>query len=286
MTIYQISIITSTGYPYYNLIIKNLPSGIKLYLRFYDYTSRYRNNQLPLDSESLFDLNAGLISALFEFARNMDKKIETLEFRSRKENGENRNNPVSYRGDVLITLQSESYLLDKAVKQKVDLIYRKILSKKIPLDTAERIFPDEEKKIIDILTDTKAREKIIEDIPEINIVTKDFFKAMKEFGLESIVITSFDFSPIRVFGEQYNFKDIEILLRNIGFFPEIEPLQWKYRQSFIKGKQAWVYIINSGVGVEVEGLFEPYYYILIATPDSYLGEFPEKIAQAFNLILG
>ncbi len=38
MTIYNISIITSTGFPYYYKEIKKLPVKIKLYQRFYDFT--------------------------------------------------------------------------------------------------------------------------------------------------------------------------------------------------------------------------------------------------------
>ena len=78
MTIYNFSVITSTGFPYYNLDVKNLPSGIKLYLRFYDFTGE-KLPIVPLDPETSFDLNAGLISALFEFARNLEKKIDNLE---------------------------------------------------------------------------------------------------------------------------------------------------------------------------------------------------------------
>lgn len=288
MTIYQISIITTTGYPFFNLIIRNLPKGIKLFLRFYDFSKERDADNGQLDIESLFDLNAGLISALFEFARNLDKKIDTLGFTSKQDPSNLEKSPpnIEYEGDVLITVQSETYLLARAVNQKVSLIYDSIIRRRLPLEAGEPINPAEEEKIIEILTDLKAKQHVLENKGEIEIVAKDYFKGMGEYGLESIIITSFDFSPIKVLGDKYSFNDIEIILRNIGSIPEIEPLQWKYRQSFYKGKQAWVYIINSGIGVHVDGLFEPYYYLIIATPESYLGEFPGKLAQSFNLILG
>ena len=80
--------------------------------------------------------------------------------------------------------------------------------------------------------------------------------------------------------------DIEIILRNIGEIPGIAPMEWKYRQSFYNENLVWIYIINSGVGVTVEGLFEPYFYLLFADAQSYLGEFPLKLTTRFNLVLG
>ena len=81
MTIYSISVITSTGYPYFFKEIKAAPKGIKLYQRFFDFTESLITSQDPMSSPS-FELNAGLISALFGFAKNMDKEIRTLEFKS------------------------------------------------------------------------------------------------------------------------------------------------------------------------------------------------------------
>ena len=109
---------------------------------------------------------------------------------------------------------------------------------------------------------------------------------MGRYGLFNIVITSFDLSPIAVFGDKHTINDIELILRNLGEIPEIEPLEWKFRQSFYKEDQAWVYLINSSIGVTVEGLFEPYFYLLFTSSDSYLGEFPAKLANSFNNILG
>jgi len=288
VTIYTFSVITSTGYPYYDLHIKNLPKGIKLYLRFFDFTEKSLKPNISLESGKSFELNAGLISALFEFARNMDKKIKNLEFKSRTDDPlENLTSKHrTYRGDVLITTQTETYLLHKSIRQKVRLIYDAVISAKIPLDSSGDITNAEEKKIIEILTDKQARNRVQDNSGNIRMSSNTFLEEMKDYGLEGICITSFDLSPIMVLGEKYSFKDIEIILRNIGAIPIIDPLEWKYRQSFFKGSQVWVYLINSGIGVTVDGLFEPYFYLLFADPQSYLGEFPANLASEFNMILG
>jgi len=244
---------------------------------------------MEMDQSSSFELTSGLVSALFEFAKSLDKKIRTLEFRSKsKEDKEKPSNEVErYSGDVLITSQTETYIFHKSFKQKIDLIYNTILAPKIPLESAERITESEEQKIIDILTDATAIENVLKNKNEVKVLADSFLRAMGEYGLESIVVTSFDLSPITNYGGKRSLEDIEEILRNIGEIPEISALEWKYRQSFLKGEQVWVYLCNSGIGVTVEDqLFEPYYYLLIADPQSYLADFPTKVISEFNLVLG
>ena len=81
MTIYNLSIISTTGFPYFNSLIKPIPEGVNIFLRFFDFSKDRSIFQEQLDPDSKFDLTAGLISALFEFAKNIDKKIEVLEFK-------------------------------------------------------------------------------------------------------------------------------------------------------------------------------------------------------------
>lgn len=287
MTIYNISIITSTGFPYYHKDIKDLPKSIKLYQRFFDFTESlviYQNDV----STPPFELIAGLSSALFGFAKNLDKEIKTLEFKSlTRESGKKiLEEKKNYKGDALITAQTETYLLHKSVREKIELIYKLIVAEKIPLENSDIINDDEENKIIDILKDSAARNRVYENQVEIHIKADTFLKEMERYGLFNIVITTFDLSPIAVYGDKYTINDIELILRNLGEIPEIEPLEWKFRQSFYKDDQAWVYLINSSIGVTVEGLFEPYFYLLFTSSDSYLGEFPGKLANSFNNILG
>jgi len=271
MTFYEFSVITNTGFPYYNIILNTPPSGVNLNLRFFDFTQQNLEPLTKLDPVSSFELNAGLVSALFEFARNIDKKIEILEFKSSKKNpGSPDNN--QYEGDVLITTQSESYLLQKSVKAKID--------------SALELLQNEEDKIIEILTDKEARNRVDAKNKAINSLADDFLKEMSSYGLKGICITSFDLSPIMSFGTLYSLVDIGAILRNISVFPNMSTLEWIYRQSYFSNEQLWVYIIKSGVGPTINGLFEPYFYLLFADPQSYLGEFPGKLASMFDQILG
>lgn len=283
MTFYELSVITNTGFPYYNLKLKNPPSGVNLYLRFFDFSHSNSEPNITLDPVSLFELNAGLVSALYEFARSIDKKIEKLEFKPYKKGALNKTN---YKGDVLITTQTEPYLLHKSIREKIKLIYNNVISPKIPLDSALEILQNEEDQILDILTDSEARNRIKKHKKEINQLAKDFLTEMNSYGLYGICITCFDLSPITVFGKKYSLNDVEAILRKIGVIPEISPLEWIYRQSYISDEQIWVYVIKSGVGPTIHGLFEPYFYLLFADPQSYLGEFPGKLAAKFNQVLG
>jgi hypothetical protein len=241
-----------------------------------------------LDSDSKFDLTAGLISALFEFARTIDKKIERLEFKAKEKINLNEKEKESTQieSDVLITAQTESFLLHKSVREKIRLIYENFIMSKTPLDSADAISENEENKIINILTDSQARKNISDHENEIKHVSNDYLNEMKEYGLRGICITSFDLSPIISYGKKYSLEDINGILRHIGYIPEIAPFEWIYRQSFFSDEQIQVCIIKSGVGTTVENtLFEPYFYLLFADPQSIFGEFPEKLTNSLNNIL-
>ena len=285
MTFYEFSVITNTGFPYYNLILNTPPSGVNLNLRFFDFTQQNLEPLTKLDPVSSFELNAGLVSALFEFARNIDKKIEILEFKSSKKKPGNPDNN-QYEGDVLITTQSESYLLQKSVKAKIKIIYKLVIADKIPLDSALELLQNEEDKIIEILTDKEVRNRVDAQKKAISSLADDFLKEMSSYGLKGICITSFDLSPIKSFGTLFSLADIDAILRNISVFPNMSTLEWIYRQSHFSNEQLWVYIIKSGVGPTINGLFEPYFYLLFADPQSYLGEFPGKLGSMFDQILG
>ncbi|MFW9987187.1 MAG: hypothetical protein ACFFC3_00865 [Candidatus Odinarchaeota archaeon] len=289
MTIYELSIISTTGFPYFNTIVEPIPEGVKIFLRFFDFSKNISYIQDQLDLDSKFDLTAGLISALFEFARNIDKKIEVLEFKPKKQKDtdKNENGNSKYQGDVLITTQTESFLLHRSVREKVKLIYSNFISPKIPLDSANNIYENEEKKIVDILTDSKARKKISKSKNELKNSANHFLNEMKDYGLWGICITSFDLSPIINFGKKFSLDNVYDILRHIGYIPEIMPLEWIYRQSFISDEPIQVCIIKSNVGPTIENiLFEPFFYLLFADPQSYFGEFPAKLTSAFNTILG
>ncbi len=288
MTIYELSIISTTGFPYFNIQIKPIPEGVKIFLRFFDFSQDKSVDQDQMDLDSKFDLTAGLISALFEFARNIDKKIEVLEFKPKKEKKPQIiKDKLNYLGDVLITVQTDPFLLHNSVQEKIKLIYNTFITSKIPLDSGEEMMKSEVNKIINILTDSKARKQISNHKNKIKLLANDFLNEWEGYGLEGICITSFDLSPIIVFGKKYSLEKVNQILRHIGFIPEISPLEWIYRQSFLSDEQIQVCIIKSGVGPTVEDiLFEPYFYLLFADPQSYFGEFPAKLTASFNDILG
>ena len=289
MTIYELSIISTTGFPYFNSIINPIPEGVRLFLRFFDFSKDKLTIQDQLEMSSRFDLTAGLISALFEFARNINKKIEILEFKPKEQKDSNKVNQKSseYQGDVLITAQTETFLLHKSVREKIKLIYTNYINSKIPLDSADPVYENEEKKIIEILTDSKARQKISKNRNELKRLTHDFLDEMKDYGLWGICITSFDLSPIVTYGKKYSLEGAYDILRHIGYIPEITPLDWIYRQSFFSDESIQVCVIKSDTGTTVENiLFEPYFYLLFTDPQSYFGEFPGKLTSAFNKVLG
>ena len=283
MTIYELSVITNSGFPYYHLKLKTPPEGVRLYLRFFDFSKDFGRNNISLDSKDSFDLNAGLVSALYEFARSISKEIEILEFISKKKE---KSDESIFEGDVLITAQTEGFLLHKSLSEKIKLIYNNIIKPKIPLITAEVLLQNEEDQIINYLNDSEARSRIKTNKKELKTIAKSLLNDMKNYGLKSICVCSFDLSPLILIGETYSMEEINIILRNIGVFPEINPLDWIYRQSYIKNESTWVYIIKSGVGPNVDGISQPYFYLLIADPQSYLGEFPAKLTLLFNQILG
>lgn len=284
MTIYKFSVITSDGFPYYNLSIKEPLESLKLYLRFFDFSSEDDQN-FTLEHINSFDLHAGLVSALFNFARSMDKNIEYLEFSSNKEVAKLKKKS-NYNGNVLITTQTEPYLLHNSIYEKVKIIYKSILTYKIPLNSSMKILPNEEDKIRDILTDSKARKRVKKHIDKIKSTGNKFLKDMKPYGLDAICITSFDLSPIIVLGKKYAIDDVNEILRSIGNIPQITPMDWIYRQSHLSNEEIWVYIFKSDVGPSIDGLFEPYFYLLFCDINSYLGEAPEIIGHILNRILG
>ena len=283
VTIYKFSVITSYGFPYYHLVLKDIPKGIKLYLRFFDFSKVDLEHEDNFDQANSFELHAGLVSALFKFAHSMNKNIKLLEFDSSNEIMEKRES--KYSGNVLITAQTERYLFHKSVYEKVKLIYKAIINDKIPLSSSMEILPAEEQIIIDILTDAEARNLVKHHKSKINRMGNDFLIHLKNYGLNGICITSFDLSPIIVLSKKYSLEDVHEILRNIRNIPEISPLNWIYRQSTYGNEQLWVYIYKSDVGPSIDGLFEPYFYLLFCNPHSYLGENPGIIGSEFNKIL-
>ena len=286
MTIYEFTVISVHGYPYYNKIITPIPAGVEVFLRFFDFSQK---GSIPPQKEDVkFDLKAGLISALYNFSSQINQKIDIVKFRSRKDKDQKENGiEPNYQGNVLMSVTTEPFLFHNQVRKKIELIYEYFISSKVPLDEGNQLLFKEETEIVDILMDVKAKDHLSAHYDEIEETANRFLKEMKRYGLKAIVLTSLDLTPLLCFAPNKVFclDDIVNILRNIGNIPDIDPLEWKYRQSLYNKQSMWVYLINSGIGIKVKGLFESYYYLLITEPNSYLGEFPKKLTSEFNDIL-
>ncbi len=162
MTIYSLQVITTTGYPYYNLEIEPQPEGVPLFLRFFDFSTQEFNHENEFNPIECFELTSGFVSAIFEFARLLDKNLKVLEFIPLRKNikGSKKSQEKQIKkhsGNVLITCQTETYLNNKAVKQKIQMIFDWVIQNKIPLGPEKKINPEEKERIMRILTDAKAK---------------------------------------------------------------------------------------------------------------------------------
>ena len=59
MTIYEFTVISVHGYPFYHKIIKQIPPGVKVFLRFFDFSQS--DSILSEGETQSFELKAGLI---------------------------------------------------------------------------------------------------------------------------------------------------------------------------------------------------------------------------------
>ena len=276
--IYTIYVISSTGYPFYSKKIEEIPKSVDLHLRFMDYS----NTDNPTDHFAQgFELFAGLISALSEFSRLLGQDLELLKFRAHKRREDVDENGIRHIGnpyspvdvpedaDALINCQNERWLNPVAIEAKANLLFNKIVKKKLPLGPDKIIDGDEEEFLIDILSDKRAKDWLKPVKNELELTISLLIEKYGSYGLDGIVITSFDYSIIDVYNLEHEM--VVDLLRNIG----------RFAGSF----QYNVYIVNSGTGISVGNVFMPYYYLLICEPESFLGEIPQKIYEKINEVI-
>jgi len=289
MTIYEFNVITTTGIPYYAVKINEIPGGVRMFLRFFDF-SKEKGGEDLFDPESKFELTAGLISAIFEFSRAIDRKMYMLEFKSEGDADANDDfmldGPIS---DTLITCLSETFLNQKAIREKIELIYKALIEPKTPLMIAAELLTPEEDAIKNILNDKTAREYLQDHLEKITNEAENYLIEMSSYGLEEICILTFDLSLIQIFGVKYSINEVKDILRGMSQVPEIPDFGLKHRIVNYNGEDIWLYIINSGVGVIEkylgEEIFEPYYYLIISKSDSYLGDLLTNLMNKFNEIL-
>ncbi len=288
MTIYEFNVITTTGFPYLALKINEVQEGVRIFLRFFDFSKEKCVDEI-IDPESKMELTAGLISAIFEFSRAINRKIYMLEFQSEGENPtlicDNLDGPIS---DTLITCASETYLNQKSIRKKIEFIYKTIIVTKTPLVTAEELFTPEIDMIKNILNDKTARKNVQNHLNAINDEAEKYLIEKSSYGLEGICILTFDLSLIQVFGDKYSLKEVTEILRNMFQVPDIPEFGLKHRIVNYKGEDIWLYIINSGIGITEklmeEVLFENYYYLIISKSESYLGDLFMNLMNKFNEI--
>lgn len=240
-----------------------------------------------IDPESRVELTAGLISALFEFSRAIDKKLHSIEFQSRiNSHSFNLSNNAS---DILITCSSEIFLNKEAIKQKIKFIYKTVIEPKIPLITASKLLTPEQELIWSILTDDEARNYFKDREEEFTKVAYELLEKKNKLGLEMICLYSFDFSIVKIFGKIYSLEEITNIMRHLQIIVNIPPFGYEIMHIRKKDKDLSIYFANSGVGVTVnnsnEQLFEPYYYSFIGNSNKELGEAVEDMIKQLNDIL-
>lgn len=291
--IYTFSIITSTGYPFYFKEIHKIPKGVDLHLRFYDFC----NLTHSINFVEGFELFAGLISALNEFSGLLGQKLELLKFNAIKNEEDNLNqngnkvvkNPlitikIPPGTDAIVNCQNERFLSPISIQAKINLIFKRIIEKKLPIGMDQTILEDEEQFIIDILDDSLAKKRIELVKKDLIIACDMLLNDYKNYGLEAIAVTTFDFTPIETFN--ISKEQLFEFLRNMGKLPEVNTYNWKTDTAYIdENNQKILYIVNSGVGITIDKIFMPYYYLLIANPESYLAEIPRNIYAILNSII-
>ncbi|HMF33066.1 MAG TPA: hypothetical protein VKK79_16700 [Candidatus Lokiarchaeia archaeon] len=294
--IYSIALISTTGYPFYqgNLTLEPVDIDLKLY--FFEYGRNLAKEEtVCIDEITSFELNAGLISALCEFARLLKRPITGLLF---KYTGQPVNNQCEddvtssklTENDIgtIASVRCDSYNNLAEVKKKVDIVWDHYVQKYAPFGPDKNFDPEDAVKIKDILNDRDAKEKLNTCYEDIRNASENFLEEMHSYGVESIIITTHDFSPVYTFGD-LTIDEAGETLRNIGEVPVVGTYDWNYRfTSFVRGKEIkrfWNFIINSGAGVTVEGLFMPYYYMLLCQPGASVAEVPQRYYTLINKFL-
>jgi hypothetical protein len=280
---YSFSILTSSGYPFYTKKILDEPLNTSLNMRFYDFV--HSELSYGEQGEQSFELQAGLVSALYEFARVLGYPIELLKFKTvsetnLKDDGDNLVPfEVPINSDVLLTSRTESFLIPTNFEAKIHLIYKYIITAHIPLGPEKRITDANEQFILELLKDKGAIALIEKNKEELDKVCNKTLEEYKKYGLEAIVIASFDANPLKTYNIEKN--NVLNIFREIGIMPLVKDYQWKYRLVSEKG----LFIINSGCGVKNRDIFMPFYYILICSKEAFLGDSPTTIYNRINSVL-
>ncbi|MBN1802888.1 MAG: hypothetical protein JW891_15370 [Candidatus Lokiarchaeota archaeon] len=288
MTIFELSIISTTGHPYYNVKLNDIPEGVIVSLRFFDFSHELDEDEL-IDPESRAELTAGLISALFEFSRAIDKKIHALEFQSRSVSKNINIPPPENASDTLITCMSESFLNKNAIKKKITLLYHAVIEPKIPLITADELLTPEQDLIWNILTDNDARTHFKNKEKIFSKVANEIIMEYRNTRLEGICVFSFDYSILGIYGSKYSLEAITTILRDLKELPEVIPRHSKVISFNFQEEDSYLIFMHSGIEITIEiltdKLFEPFYYCYICNSKVIDDDVVNKITRQLNDVL-
>jgi hypothetical protein len=280
--IYGFSIITTTGFPYYNKDFALEPRDTVLKNLFFDYSK----NVVQATHENEFDLIAGLVSALFNFSSAQNRPIQELIY-TRPEyhienllDGQTKNETET---GTLMTVRCEYYSIKAAVKRKLDYIHQKMIKRLEPLSDRSKLAPSEEKNIQDILLNMPSKLIVRAHSKELDVYLKTFIKENKSYGIKAVAIASADLTLLKTAG--VTDEELQKLLRAVEC-PEVEPLAWKFRQTWTQeNQQVTLVFINSAFNVEHDTLKEPLYNVIVCDAFSAVGELPRRLFMDINNIL-
>ena len=279
--IYGFSVITTTGFPYFNKDFAIEPKNTALKFLFFDYSK----NMIQTTHESEFDLIAGLISALFQFSSAQNRPMNELLYSRPEflvENLLDGQEKATETG-TLMTVRCEYYSIKAAVKRKLDYIYEKMIKPLEPLSDKSKLAPSEEKTIQEILLNMPSKQLIRSHSKDLDPYLKNFIKENKSYGIKAAAIASSDLSLLKTTG--ITDEELQKLLRVVEC-PEVEPLTWKFRQAWTSdNQQVTLVFVNSALNVELDTLQESLYYIILCDAYSAIGELPRRLFLEINRIL-
>ncbi len=280
--IYGISIITTTGFPYYDKDYAIEPRSVKLKILFFDFTGRTFQSGHDIEPE----LVAGLASALFNFSSGQNRPINELIYTRPEFQVEDLldSHESTMVAGTLITVRCDIHCMKSAVKQKLDYIYQKFIKNLEPLSEKTRLAPSEEKAIQDVLLNAASKQLVRSHSKELDNYLKNFIKEYQGYGVKAVAITSNDLTILKA--SNISDDDLSQILRVVEV-PEVEPLLWKFRQAWTKdNQQVSLVFINSAYIASYDTLNEPLYYIIVCEAYSTIGELPRKLYLELNSILG
>ncbi|TFF89364.1 MAG: hypothetical protein EU549_00840 [Promethearchaeota archaeon] len=245
-------------------------------------------------------LQAGFMTAILNFAKEMKHHVGFIRFYSENDNDE-KEFQLSYGIDALVSLREnivfilflEPYIFKNRVELKIDWIYDLIIKNyNDQINKGEKIkfTEEEEEKIRNILFDNKARRYINKRSKKLKkIIKKKIHKQFSHENILGIAICSFDNSILYTY--LIEIEDLEDYLNNMGLITRIKEWECQYKPIWLPipdKDPVLVSVINSAMqvpiipGIDNENLKIPYFYYLVSDQDALLGPLTESLLQGIN----